>query len=414
MTIEVLQPVAPLLLLDLAVYVQLGLVLALRSLPMRALLLASVLAFLGLRRAQHGTDSTVTESLLVLSAALCLALVAVRARRPRRHVTDLPACPEHAAPASTTSAGGTTVRGGLDAMTAHEVRSISAGLAGAATLLVDPALQGGPRERICQLIAAEAQRLQRRLGSPGVAPGAPAWTAAVVAQPCCSGQQGQAEPAASDAAGNPASDAPVPRMPVVHEPPPRGTFVGPTTTHAPRPQPVRAYTRAPECDVDTIVASLALSHRARGRRVSAGTTGLRVAAPHDDLAEILGVLLDNVAEHAPGSRTEVRGTRVGALAVLRVSDDGPGIDPRLCATMFQPGVQRQGSRGSGLGLTSARALARRHGGDLRLVRGSVGCTWEVVLPVAGSVSSISGTPAQRVKAAGAGVDRRSAQRGVVA
>lgn len=57
--------------------------------------------------------------------------------------------------------------------------------------------------------------------------------------------------------------------------------------------------------------------------------------------------------------------------VVEIADDGPGIDPSLMDSMFEPFARAESSRsratgGSGLGLTIARAIARSHGGDVTL------------------------------------------------
>jgi signal transduction histidine kinase len=72
----------------------------------------------------------------------------------------------------------------------------------------------------------------------------------------------------------------------------------------------------------------------------------------------------------------------GALAVIRIADDGPGIPPRLAERLFEPFVSGRTSDGTGLGLTISRELAAGHGGDLRLAAsGPDGAVFELRLPL---------------------------------
>ena len=59
------------------------------------------------------------------------------------------------------------------------------------------------------------------------------------------------------------------------------------------------------------------------------------------------------------------------VRIVDIDDDGPGIDPAMAESMFEPFVRAERSRsrstgGSGLGLTISRAIARAHGGDVVL------------------------------------------------
>ena len=78
----------------------------------------------------------------------------------------------------------------------------------------------------------------------------------------------------------------------------------------------------------------------------------------------------------------------GADAVLDVADEGPGIPPADRERVFDRLVRLDDARtrdagGAGLGLPIARALARAHGGDLRVVESEVGARLRLTLPRAG-------------------------------
>ena len=65
---------------------------------------------------------------------------------------------------------------------------------------------------------------------------------------------------------------------------------------------------------------------------------------------------------------------------LRELEEETGIPPRLAERLFEPFVSSKSSDGTGLGLTISRELAALHGGDLRLVAGEGGATFELRLP----------------------------------
>jgi two-component system, OmpR family, phosphate regulon sensor histidine kinase PhoR len=97
-------------------------------------------------------------------------------------------------------------------------------------------------------------------------------------------------------------------------------------------------------------------------------------------------LLDNAAKHG-GGRGEVRVeiARERDDAVIRVSDQGPGIPPHEVERIFHRFYRVDRSRsspGTGLGLAIAKHLVVLHGGAIRAWnRESGGATFEVRLPL---------------------------------
>jgi two-component system OmpR family sensor kinase len=111
-----------------------------------------------------------------------------------------------------------------------------------------------------------------------------------------------------------------------------------------------------------------------------------IAGDAGRLHQVAANLLANARTHTPaGTEVTATVTREGASAVLRVHDDGPGIDPSVAAELFERFARADRSRarqtgGTGLGLSIARAIVQAHNGTLT-VRSSPGdTTFEVRLP----------------------------------
>lgn len=93
--------------------------------------------------------------------------------------------------------------------------------------------------------------------------------------------------------------------------------------------------------------------------------GLAARIAPDDLAEILGALLDNAARHAR-ERVAVTAAPDGAEVVVRVVDDGPGIPAALVPQALRRGGRIDTGPGTGLGLAIASDIADAWHGALRL------------------------------------------------
>jgi signal transduction histidine kinase len=69
--------------------------------------------------------------------------------------------------------------------------------------------------------------------------------------------------------------------------------------------------------------------------------------------------------------------------VLRVSDNGSGVDPAIADRLFLPfATTRPRNESSGLGLFVARHIAEQHGGTLTLENASAGACFELRIPAA--------------------------------
>ncbi|WNG55383.1 response regulator [Archangium gephyra] len=97
--------------------------------------------------------------------------------------------------------------------------------------------------------------------------------------------------------------------------------------------------------------------------------GLEVKGSPGPVSQVFVNLLVNAAqalESAEGPRKEIRVTarREADMAVIEVSDTGPGIPAEVLSRLFQPFFTTKGSTGTGLGLSISRNIVRRLGGDI--------------------------------------------------
>jgi two-component system OmpR family sensor kinase len=105
------------------------------------------------------------------------------------------------------------------------------------------------------------------------------------------------------------------------------------------------------------------------------------------LHQVVANLLANARTHTPaGTNVTLSVAREGADAVLRVHDDGPGVDPAIADELFERFSRADRSRarktgGTGLGLSIAQAIVHAHGGTLAVDSVPGSTTFEVRLPL---------------------------------
>ena len=106
----------------------------------------------------------------------------------------------------------------------------------------------------------------------------------------------------------------------------------------------------------------------------------------DALAQITANLLSNVEKYAPDAPAKLHSMQNEHMFTLTISDGGPGIAEKDAERVFEPFERLDdrvaaGVSGAGLGLSIARELARRMGGELRLVTVEKGASFEFRLPL---------------------------------
>jgi signal transduction histidine kinase len=142
--------------------------------------------------------------------------------------------------------------------------------------------------------------------------------------------------------------------------------------------------------VDEVHETLGLGPDAPIRWITAIERGLIVEADYDQLFRILLNLARNAVQametQAEGrtdpGRDQIRitGRREGAVVVIEVSDTGPGFSEKAQAHLFEAFQGSTRTGGTGLGLAIAAELVRAHGGDIRLVEGTIGATLRLTIP----------------------------------
>jgi PAS domain S-box-containing protein len=118
------------------------------------------------------------------------------------------------------------------------------------------------------------------------------------------------------------------------------------------------------------VRSLRESGRARRHRVTFRAESVIVNADPTRLAQIITNMLDNAVKFTPaGGSVDVDVLREGQEGVVRVTDNGIGIDPEMLPRVFELFTQVEqpidrSVGGLGIGLALSRRLVEMHGGTI--------------------------------------------------
>lgn len=131
-----------------------------------------------------------------------------------------------------------------------------------------------------------------------------------------------------------------------------------------------------------------------------GADPIVIAADEARIHQVVANLLANARTHTPaGTAVTVSLRRDGGEAVLRVHDNGPGIDPAIADELFERFSRADRSRarrtgGTGLGLSIAQAIVHAHTGSITVHSTPGDTTFEVRLPAQPGVPPATETEAE--------------------
>lgn len=125
----------------------------------------------------------------------------------------------------------------------------------------------------------------------------------------------------------------------------------------------------------------------RHHRLSAPRAGAPLWARADRrrVGEVLAGLIHNATKYSPAdTRISIRIERRADRAIVRVSDEGPGVPPQERARIFEPysrGAAHADVAGTGIGLFAARRVIEALGGDIWYEEGATGATFAFSVPL---------------------------------
>ena len=120
--------------------------------------------------------------------------------------------------------------------------------------------------------------------------------------------------------------------------------------------------------------------------VRAASQSIAVYVDRDRITQVLTNIVGNALTYTdPGGRVTVTVHTQGQSAIVEVADTGRGLTPEQLSVVFERfyRADHTGPGGSGIGLTIAQAITRRHGGDITATSSGPGkgSTFTLTLPL---------------------------------
>jgi signal transduction histidine kinase len=124
--------------------------------------------------------------------------------------------------------------------------------------------------------------------------------------------------------------------------------------------------------LDAMLKDISLRARSRNENLTIDlvlkANSVPVQADPTRLAQVFDNILNNAIKYAPNSPVTITLDREDRLAIVAISDKGPGISPQHLEKLFQRFFRVPDSstatRGTGLGLYICRKIIQTHNGEI--------------------------------------------------
>lgn len=125
--------------------------------------------------------------------------------------------------------------------------------------------------------------------------------------------------------------------------------------------------------------------KAAGISIQVNVADLQIKGDPERLVQALLNLLNNAIKHSQaGATIVVTGSRDRRYAVIKIKDQGPGIQakdlPHVFEQFYTTDPSRRG-KGTGLGLAIAKRIVEAHGGTIAVGSANQGTTFTICLPL---------------------------------
>lgn len=126
-------------------------------------------------------------------------------------------------------------------------------------------------------------------------------------------------------------------------------------------------------------------------------SGSRILGNQEELRDVLAHLVRNSLEAMPGGgNLYVTSEEIEGQAHLTIMDNGTGVPEQIMDRIFDPFFTTRGGKASGLGLSVAYAVIRRHGGTIEVTsQKGLGTEIRVMIPAASPDMPHAGRPPAR-------------------